>query len=80
MVLLLRGGIGGRAVWTKDGDKWLLKTTARMAAGKKVSATNVLTKVDDDHFTWQMTKLTVDDKPMPDPKPVKMKRVKPVQR
>jgi uncharacterized protein (TIGR02246 family) len=73
------GGGFGEAAWTKDGDQWLLKTTARTSAGKKVSATNVLTKTDDDHCTWQMTKLTVDGEALPDPKPVKMKRVKPAQ-
>jgi uncharacterized protein (TIGR02246 family) len=73
-----RGGTG-QAVWTKDGNKWLQETTANTADGKKVSATNILTKVDDDHATLQMTKLTVDGKEMPDPKPVKMKRVKPPQ-
>jgi hypothetical protein len=41
-----------------------------------VSATNIITKTDDDHMTWQMTKLSVDGKSLPDPKPVKMKRVK----
>jgi uncharacterized protein (TIGR02246 family) len=69
------GGGFGEAVWTKDGNKWLIKTHARTADGKKVSATNVVTKTDDDHMTWQMTKLTVDGKSLPDPKPVKMKRV-----
>jgi uncharacterized protein (TIGR02246 family) len=73
-----RGGFG-EAVWTKDGDKWLLKTTARTAGGKKVTATNVLTKAGDDHMTWQMTKLTVDGQSLPDLKPVKLKRVKPPQ-
>jgi uncharacterized protein (TIGR02246 family) len=71
------GGGFGEAVWTKDGDKWMLKTTARTAAGNKVSATNVLTRTDDDHVTWQMTKLTVDGEARPDPPPLKMKRVKP---
>jgi hypothetical protein len=69
------GGIG-EAVWTKDGDSWTLKVTAKISADKKVSATNVLTKVDADHATWQMTKLTVDGLAMPDPKPVKLVRVK----
>jgi hypothetical protein len=73
-----RGGFG-EATWTKDGNKWALKTAARTADGKKVSATNVVTKADDDHVTWQMTRLTVDGESLPDPKPVKMKRVKPVQ-
>jgi uncharacterized protein (TIGR02246 family) len=69
------GGGFGEAVWTKDGKKWSIKTTAQTADGKKVSATNVVTKTDDDHMTWQMTKLTVDGKSLPDPKPVKLKRV-----
>jgi hypothetical protein len=73
-----RGGFG-EAAWTKDGDRWALKTTARLADGKKVSATNIVTKTDDDHMTWQMTKLTVDGEPQPDPKPVKMRREKPAQ-
>jgi uncharacterized protein (TIGR02246 family) len=72
------GGGFGEAVWTKEkeGNKWSLKTTARTAGGKKVSATNVISRTDDDHMTWQMTRLTVDGQSLPDPKPVKMKRVK----
>src|SRR5438132_10812823 len=73
------GGGVGEAVWTKNGDTWAVTVTAKTSAGKRVSATNVLTKVDADHTTWQMTKLTVDGQSMPDPKPVKMQRVKPAQ-
>ena len=72
------GGIG-EAVWTNDGKQWSIKVNAKTRDGKKVSATNILTRVDDDHCTWQMTKLTVDDQPQPDPRPLKMKRVKPPQ-
>jgi uncharacterized protein (TIGR02246 family) len=70
-----RGGFG-EAVWTKEGNNWALKTTAKTADGKKASATNLVTKTDDDHMTWRITKLTVDGESKPDPKPVKMKRVK----
>jgi hypothetical protein len=73
-----RGGFG-EAVWTKDGDKWVVKITARMRDGKKASATNIVTKTDDDHMTWQLTQLTVGGESLPDTKPVKMKRVKPPQ-
>lgn len=73
------GGGFGDAVWTKEAGKWTSHVSARTAAGKKVSATNILTRIDDDHVTWQMTKITVDGKSMPDPQPVKMKRVKPEQ-
>jgi uncharacterized protein (TIGR02246 family) len=69
------GGGFGEAVWTKDGNKWSVKTTARTADGRKASATNIVTKSDDDHLTWQMTRLTVDGKTMPDALPVKMKRI-----
>jgi uncharacterized protein (TIGR02246 family) len=70
------GGGFGEAVWTKEGDKWLVKTKARSAAGQKLSATNIITKVDNDHATWQITGLTVDGKKLPDPAPQKLKRVK----
>jgi len=68
------GGIG-EAVWTQESGKWYIKTTAKTASGQKISATNVLTKLDADHATWQMTQLTVDGKMMPDPPPQKLKRV-----
>jgi uncharacterized protein (TIGR02246 family) len=71
------GGGFGEAVWNKEGNQWALKVIARTAAAKKVTATNLITKTDDDHLTWQVTKLTVDGEPLPDLKPVKMKRVKP---
>jgi uncharacterized protein (TIGR02246 family) len=71
------GGGFGHAVWFKDGDTWTLTTTAKSAKGQKISATNLVTMVDNDHMTWQLTKLTVDGKAIPDPKPVKMKRAKP---
>jgi len=70
------GGGFGEGAWTKDGAKWTVKTTAKTADGKKVSLTNVLTKVDDDHLTWHATQLTIDGKAAPDGAPVKMKRVK----
>ena len=74
------GGGFGEAVWTKDGNKrWTLKTTARTADGKKLSATNIMTKTGDDQMRWQMTKLTVDGEALPDPKTVQMKRSKPAQ-
>jgi uncharacterized protein (TIGR02246 family) len=70
------GGGFGESLWEKDGNNWTLQTTARTAAGKKVSATNIVTKTDDDHMSWQVTKLTVDGESKPDLNPVKMKRVK----
>ena len=38
--------------------------------------TSIVTRVDDDHATWQMTGMTVDGKRIPDGPPQKLKRVK----
>jgi uncharacterized protein (TIGR02246 family) len=73
------GGGFGEATWKEEGGNWVTNVTARTADGRKVSAVNVLTKVDVDHATWQLTKLTVDGEVKPDPQPLKLKRVKPMQ-
>jgi uncharacterized protein (TIGR02246 family) len=62
--------------WSQDGSAWTIKTGTTLRDGKKASATNTITKIDDDHATWQSTKRTLDDKELPDVKPVKLKRVK----
>lgn len=70
------GGGFGEAVWSRQGEKWSSKVSAKTADGKKVTATNVLTRVDADTATWQITQLVVDGKSIPDPAPLKLKRVK----
>jgi uncharacterized protein (TIGR02246 family) len=62
--------------WSRDGDKWLIKVNATPRDGKKVSATVVVTKVDDDHLTWQSTNRSMDGKAEPDSNVIKMKRAK----
>lgn len=71
------GGFG-EGVWSKEGNKWMSKTTATLRDGKKMSATNVLTTVDADHFTFQSTQRSVDGQSLPDTPLMKMKRMKPV--
>jgi uncharacterized protein (TIGR02246 family) len=69
------GGFG-EATWSKDGDKWVIKTTTVLRDGKKLTATDVVTHVDADTLTWQAKDRTLDGKALPDIKEVKMKRVK----
>lgn len=71
------GGGFGQAVWKKTETGWAIEVTGKSSAGQKLSATNVLTKTDDDHATWQLTKLTVDGQTVPDAAPLKLKRVMP---
>ena len=63
-------------IWTKDGDRWVVKSKRVRPDGKKVVSTNVITRIDADDLTWQSKDRTVDGKPAPDIKAVKMKRVK----
>ena len=69
-------GAFAESVWTKDGDnKWKTAFVGTQRDGKKVTATNVMTKIDDNHFSFQLIDRTVDGKPLPDMAVVKMKRV-----
>jgi uncharacterized protein (TIGR02246 family) len=68
------GGIS-EGTWHQDGNKYTIKTTTTLRSGKKVSATNIVTKVDNDHLTWQSTRRSVDGKEIPDTEVVKMKRL-----
>ncbi len=69
------GGFG-EGTWSREGGQWLIKTAAVLRDGKKVTATNVLTRIDADTFTWQIRDITVDGKAVPETKEVKMKRIK----
>jgi uncharacterized protein (TIGR02246 family) len=70
------GGGFGEATWTRDGDRWLIKTTAILRDGKKLEASNIVTRVDADHLTWQSTRRTLDGQALPDLPEIKMKRVR----
>ena len=63
------------SVWTKDGAKWVVKTNSTVSDGSKVSATHIVTPVDADTVTWQSKDQTLNGKPLPDTKQIKMKRV-----
>ena len=72
---LFNGGFA-EGVWTPDGDnKWKIAVTGVSRDGVKVTATNVFTKIDADHFSFQFIDRTKDGKPLPDDKVIKMKRV-----
>lgn len=68
------GGFG-QSVWSKDGGKWIIKTTATVADGSKVTGTIIVTPVNADMVTWQFKDRTVNEKSVPDTKEIKMKRV-----
>jgi len=48
------GGFG-EGVWTRDGDRWLIKASQTLRDGSLASSLNVITYIDPDTFTWQMS-------------------------
>ena len=46
------GGFG-EGVWSKKGQSWYIETNGTLPDGGKSSATNVITYVDENTFTWQ---------------------------
>jgi uncharacterized protein (TIGR02246 family) len=73
---LFNGGFA-EAVWNKDGDnKYKVTVHATMRDGKKVSASNIFTKIDPDHFSIQLVDRKLDGKALPDEKPLNMRRVR----
>jgi uncharacterized protein (TIGR02246 family) len=69
------GGIGDADI-TRDGKKWVIASRASTADGRVVTATNLLTPIDADTFTFQSVERTMDDESLPDLAPVKVTRVK----
>ena len=67
------GGFGEGA-WTRDGDKWIIKTTSVLADGSKVTATNIVSPLNADSISLQSKEQTVDGKALPDTNETKMKR------
>jgi uncharacterized protein (TIGR02246 family) len=73
---LFNGGFA-EAVWNRDGDnKWKIAVAGTQRDGKKVSGTNVFTKIDEDHVSFQFIDLKLEGKSLPDGPLVKMKRTK----
>jgi len=68
-------GAFGEATWSRDGDRWVIKTTTTLRDGKKLTATDIVTRMDADTITWQAKDRMLDGKALPDIKEVKMKRV-----
>lgn len=67
-------GGNGTGAWTKKGDTWEVAVTYTLSDGKKASATNIYTKVDNDHYRFASINRKVDGKDLPDIEPVTVKR------
>src|SRR5581483_8873398 len=69
------GGIGDSDI-TRDGKRWVIAARGSTADGRVLTATNIMTPIDADTFTWQSVERTMDGEPLPDVPPIKVVRVK----
>jgi uncharacterized protein (TIGR02246 family) len=51
--------------WTRKDNRWLVQQTGVQPDGKKSSAVNIITQVDDNSFTWQSVSREVDGEVLP---------------
>jgi uncharacterized protein (TIGR02246 family) len=72
------GGIG-EAVWRRDGEHWTADSAGTLVDGRKLTATNVLWRINDDTFTWQSVNRMLDGVALADLPPVKVTRVTPAK-
>ena len=60
------GGIA-EGKWTKKGEnRWIIEQTGTLPDGRKSSAVNIMTRVDDNSFTWRSTQRAVGGDLLPD--------------
>jgi uncharacterized protein (TIGR02246 family) len=69
-------GAFGEGAWTKDGDKWVIKSSTVLADGKKAAATYIVGPVDADTISLEAREQTADGNALPNLKEVKLKRIK----
>jgi uncharacterized protein (TIGR02246 family) len=51
--------------WTRKGDRWVIQQNGTLPSGSVSSAVNVITKIDDNSFTWQTINREIDGDVLP---------------
>ena len=59
------GGFGG-AVWAKNGEQWMIKSSGVTPDGKTATATNVLTRISPNQARWTSHERTVGGESVPE--------------
>jgi uncharacterized protein (TIGR02246 family) len=69
-------GSFAEANWSRNGRKWLQDSSGVMADGSVLTATNILTPVDQDAFTFQSVQRSAGGEDLDDIGPIRVTRVK----
>ena len=65
----------GHAQWHRDGSKWVMRATGMTNNGQETAGENILTRVDNNDFTWRSINRMLGDQQLPDTAPLKLTRV-----
>lgn len=61
-------------VWSKQGDRWLIKSTGVLKDGRSVSATNIIDRTGRDSYRWSSIERTLDGEVLPDAEEITLVR------
>ncbi|MCE9555462.1 MAG: SgcJ/EcaC family oxidoreductase [Planctomycetes bacterium] len=64
----------GEGVWHRKGNRWYIKQSGVLPDGQRSSEVNILTKLDDNTFTWQSTNREIDGDLQPNLDEIKVVR------
>jgi len=70
------GGAFSQGTWGRDGKKWTQETACVLEDGGTLAATHIITRIDDDTFTFQSVERSLDGDELPDVAPIRVTRVK----
>jgi uncharacterized protein (TIGR02246 family) len=69
-------GSFGEASWTRDGKKWMMDSAVVLENGSVLASTNIVTRIDNDSFTFQSVNRSLGGEDIADIPPVRVNRVK----
>ncbi|HEX2476702.1 MAG TPA: SgcJ/EcaC family oxidoreductase [Lacipirellulaceae bacterium] len=70
-------GAFGEGKWTRKGNRWLIQQVGTLPDGRKTSAVNIMTQIDNDSYTWQSVSREVDGEVLPNIEEVQIVRESP---
>jgi uncharacterized protein (TIGR02246 family) len=71
-----RNGSFSEATWSRDGKKWTQDSAGVIEDGSVLTATNILSQLDNDSFTFQSVNRSVGGEGVSDIPPIRVSRVK----
>jgi hypothetical protein len=68
------GGFG-ESTWANDGEHWLIQASNVLPDGSRSTAEHVLTKVDDNKFSWESQNRSLNGDPQPSLDKIEVERL-----